>query len=110
MGRQEPGAGGSTQLLRVGRGKGLRDPGPRLGPGLHGMCQGGLGEMGAGLGCFAEMQGLGPTLPGVHPPLGTSGLARLGLDGTLLHALHPTLQNCLPGTSLEQSLLWTIVL
>ena len=70
MGRQEPGAGGSTQLLRVSLGKGLRDPGPRLGPGLHGMCQGGLGEVGAGLGCFAEMQGPGPLpspgRPGVH--------------------------------------------
>lgn len=36
---------------------------------------------------------------GVHPPLGASGLARLGADRTLLLALHPTLQNCLPGTA-----------
>ena len=59
------------------------------------MCQGGLWEAGDSLGCLAETQGPGPALPGVHPPLGASGLARLGADGVLLLALHPTLQNCL---------------
>lgn len=89
MGRQEPGAGGSTQPLRVSLGEGTRGPGcqdPGWGQDRVGCVRG------AGLGCSAET-------PGAHPPLGASGPARSGPDGTLLRALHPALQDCLLGTS-----------
>lgn len=92
MGRQEPRAGGSTQLLWVSLGKGTRGPGCQD-PGWGQDCMGCVRA--PGLGCSAETQGPGPTLPGVLPPLGASGLAHSGPDGTLLHALHPTLQDCL---------------
>lgn len=74
------------------------------------MCQGGLGEAGASLGCLAETQGPGPALPGsTHPWVPPAWPAWAQTEHCSLPCT-PPFRTAFRAPPLEQSLLWAPVL